>query len=54
MATRTRKANPKPAARRMRVTYWRACELIGEERAAGIWARADADQEETLEITVAE
>ena len=33
-----------------RVDYWHACTLIGEAKAAKIWAAADADQDEKLSI----
>lgn len=36
----------------MKVDFWRARELIGEDAAAKIWGKADADQEEELEIDV--
>lgn len=40
------------STRRMKVDFWRARELIGEEAAAKIWGGADADQDEVIEIDV--
>lgn len=36
--------------RTVRVNYWSACTLIGDDAAAAIWEAADADQEELLDI----
>lgn len=44
--------NPEPKVRTIKIDYWKAVEMIGEDEAAKFWEEADADREEELEFDV--
>lgn len=39
-----------PGIRTAKMDFWKACELLGEDAAAKLWAEHDADQEEEIEF----